>query len=403
MAEIIKTCDRYFKTRKKGLDYWHVPPAVRKDLLQFISELDMGKVNRGRRISESRQTKYLDLLKTPLEFFNKPTDSISHQDVERFEKALAADKIQSRLKKQPYTLSTKVDIRKALKIFLRWRVGEAKALDLVGWLDTRNKRKTPDYLSEPEIEKLLKGCNTAEQRFLVAVLFDSGARAEEFVNIRYEDVHLPEGQNNFVKITLKQEYSKTLGRTISLYWRYCTEAVQDYLKERIAAGIRAEDPVFAKNYDSMRMFLVRLGKRILGKHVHPHLLRHSSATYYAPKLNRQELCYRYGWRFSSNMPDIYISRAGMENKELDTKFSNVELGGLKDELAQLQQQTKIKDERIVSLQQNLNEMQKNMAMIAEVLAMKPTMKEVERALEKKRKAKVEIRREHKPSGSQPED
>jgi integrase/recombinase XerD len=349
------------------------------------TELDMGKVNRGRRISESRQTRYLDLLKTPLEFFNKPTDKLSHQDIERFEKALATDRIQTRLKGQAYASSTKVDIRKAIKIFLRWRLGQSKALDLVGWLDTRDVVKTPNYLSEQEIEKLFKACSTAEQRFLVAVLFDSGARAEEFINIRYEDVHLPEGQSNFVKITLKQEYSKTLGRTISLYWRHCTEAVRDYLNERIVAGIKAEDPVFAKNYDAMRMFLVRLGKRVLGKHVHPHLFRHSSATYYAPKLNRQELCYRYGWRFSSNMPDVYISRAGMENKELDTKFTNMELDGLKDELVQLQQQTKIKDERIISLQQNLNEMQKNLAMIAEVLAMRPTVKEVERVLEGKRR------------------
>ena len=35
------------------------------------------------------------------------------------------------------------------------------------------------------------------------------------------------------------------------------------------------------------------------------------------------------------MPDIYISRAGMENKDLDVKFTNTELGGLKDDLARL--------------------------------------------------------------------
>jgi len=38
------------------------------------------------------------------------------------------------------------------------------------------------------------------------------------------------------------------------------------------------------------------------------------------------------------MPDIYISRAGMENKELDQKSTRTELGGLKYDLARLQQQ-----------------------------------------------------------------
>jgi hypothetical protein len=132
------------------------------------------------------------------------------------------------------------------------------------------------------------------------------------------------------------------------------------------------------------MFLRRLGKRVLGKSIHPHLFRHSSATYYATKLNRQELCYRYGWRFSSNMPDIYISRAGMENKDLDVKFTNTELSGLKDDLARLQQQTKIKDERIAALQSTIENMQNHLAEIAEVLAMKPSVEAVQKALARKK-------------------
>jgi hypothetical protein len=251
-------------------------------------------------------------------------------------------------------------------------------------LDTHDHHKTPDYLTEAEVETLLKACNSAEQRFLVAVLFDSGARAEEFINIRLEDVRLPEGNEDFVKLTLKQEYSKTLGRTISLYWRQSLDAVRDYLKHRTTEGIKPGDPLYPKNYDTMRFFLARLGRRVLRKHVHPHLFRHSSATYYATKLNRQELCYRYGWRFSSNMPDIYISRAGMENKDLDVKFTNMELGSVKDDLTRLQQQNKIKDERIESLQGTIENMQQNIAMISELLAMKPTVAEVEKALARKK-------------------
>jgi len=380
----IRAHRRYLSTRKQGVSRWRVPAQVRREVLAFINDLDLGKVNRGKRISEGRQAKYLDSLKVPLEFMAKPTRKLKQKDIERFEKALKSDTIQSRLKQKPYAHSTKADIRKALKVFLRWRLGEAKALQLAGWLDTRYREKTPDYLTNQEIEKLFKACSTAEARYLVAVLFDSGARAEEFLNIRLEDVRLPEGKENFVKLTLKQEYSKTLGRTISLYWRHSLEAVRDYVQERMAAGLRSDEPVFAKNYDAMRMFLRRLGKRILGKSIHPHLFRHSSATYYATQLNRQELCYRYGWKFSSNMPDIYISRAGMENKDLDVKFTNTELSGLKDEFTRLQQETNIKDERIVALQKSIDQMQRNMAAISEVLAMKPTREEVEQVLKRKR-------------------
>jgi hypothetical protein len=35
----------------------------------------------------------------------------------------------------------------------------------------------------------------------------------------------------------------------------------------------------------------------------------------------EDLYLPYGWKFSSDMPDIYISRAGMESKNLDEKFT----------------------------------------------------------------------------------
>jgi len=362
---------------------WRVPQAVKREVLRFVEELELGKVNRGKKISPGRQLKYLDLLKRPLEFFKKPTDTITAKDVENFERALSTDKIMSSFKKTPYSLATKADMRRALKIYLRWRLGEATAISLAGWLDTREPTKTPDFLWEQEVEKLFKKCRDAEQRFIVAVLFDSGARAGEFINIRYEDVQLPEGKNNFVKIALKEEYSKTKGRTISLFWRHSLSAVQDYLQERIAKGMSSKDPVFLESYDSMRMFLNRLGGKVLKRPVHPHLFRHSSATYYASKLNRQELCYRYGWKFSSEMPDVYISRAGMENRELDEKFTNTELGQLKDELAKKDQADKIKDERIKELESAIEVLEKNVHTISKLLSAKPSIQAVERALKSK--------------------
>ena len=73
------------------------------------------------------------------------------------------------------------------------------------------------------------------------------------------------------------------------------------------------------------------------------MFRHTSATYYATKLNRQELCYRYGWKFSSDMPDVYISRAGMESKQLDEKFKATELEEL--EQAPVEEVEKVEEEK----------------------------------------------------------
>ena len=292
MTERIRIDHGSFESGKRKIEEWKVPKNVKAELLRFLDDLGLGKVNRGKRISPARQLKYLHALRAPLEFFNKPINRLTMRDIEDFERALGSGQLGNRFTGKPFAHSTQVDLRMLLKIFLRWRLGTAKSESLTGWLDTRYRPKTPDFLKEAEVERLYRNCRNAQQRFLVAVLFDSGARAEEFHNIRYQDIYLPEGKLNLVKIALKEEYSKTLGRTIALYWKWSLEAVKEYLVERIAEGIKPAEPVFRGNYAATRKFLQRLGRRVLKQSVHYHLFRHSSTTYYATKLNRQELCYR---------------------------------------------------------------------------------------------------------------
>ena len=311
---------------------WNISDNVKKELRDFLNDLGSGKVNKGVQVSQRTQVKYTSLLKSPLIYFNKSIAKLTKKDIEKYDKDLSTDKLMSE-KKKPFSLNMKKDIRIALRVLLKWKFGEAKSIELTDFFDMRDIKKTPDYLKVQEIEKLYKACKTEEERYIIAGLFDSGARAEEFMNIRYEDVQLPEGKDNFVKITLKEEYSKTEGRTISLYWDKSQEAVTDFLKERISQGIKTNEQVLTLTYDAVRSLILRLSLRVLKKPIHFHLLRHSSATYYASKLNRQQLCYRYGWKFSSDMPDVYISRAGMNNKELDEKFEGTEIGELKTQLS----------------------------------------------------------------------
>jgi len=336
--------NRNIEVRKEAVkNNWEISKDDKKDLIRFLEDLGLGQINRGKKISGTRQLKYLDMLKTPLEFLNKSSSKLNIKDIEKFDRDLTSNKILS-YKKKPYEVSTKADMRRMLKIYLKWKFGDNdKFKKLAGWLDTSEPKRTPDYLKEEDIIKLYKSCKTAKERYLIAVLFDSGARAEEFFNIRYEDVELPK-ENNFVKITLKSEYSKTDGRTISLFWGRSLEAVRDYLREREIEGIKNGEPVFKDSYDNMRIFLYRLGKKVLSRSIHAHLFRHSSATYFASKLNRQQLCYRYGWKFSSDMVDVYISRAGMNEKELEDKFTGTKMEEMNAILEREKQTNKIKQE-----------------------------------------------------------
>ncbi len=307
------------------LHKWKIPDSTKKEIKEFIEKARIGQVNEGKRLSERTLSKYLTLLKKTLEIINKQTSKITKEDVEKFDKKLSKKNLKS-----------VADYRIIFQIFLRWKVGLEKAQKISGWLDVKTKKKTPDYLSEQEVDKLFKNCKNPSERFLITLLFDSGARAEEFLNIRYEDIQMPEQNQNFIKITLKEEYSKTKGRTISLYWKHSLNAVKDFLGERINEGIKTDEQVFNnQTYNAIRFFLARLGQKILNKKITPHLFRHSSATYYATRLNRQELCYRYGWAFSSDMPDVYISRAGMESRELDEKFKATEIEEIEKQMEQM--------------------------------------------------------------------
>jgi hypothetical protein len=59
---------------------------------------------------------------------------------------------------------------------------------------------------------------------------------------------------------------------------------------------------------SLSRKICKLAEKVLKEPAHPHMLRHSSATYWAPKMNRYQLCAKYGWAFSRDMPDRYIER-----------------------------------------------------------------------------------------------
>lgn len=307
-------------------------PSEFKHINHFLKLLSLGEINKGKSVGERRQTKYIYLLSIFFSYLKKrPLLTFTKKNMQEFIDKLNKNKV-CKLNKTPYSDSTKQDIKIALRTYLKWRLPN-KYAQLTDWFDTRLKRTTPEYLSESEIEKLYNACSTVSDKFLVCVLFDVGLRAEEFLNIRFEDVIDPTDAFPYYKIDVKEEYSKTDGRTVGLYWKHSTKIVREYLAQ---CDKKANEPVYKKDYDAIRMFLTRLGQRILKKRVHFHLFRKSSATYYAPKLNRQQLCIRYGWKFSSDMPDIYIKRAGIDEEQVKDKILNTDLQKLESENQELQ-------------------------------------------------------------------
>ncbi len=330
-------------------------PNEQKDVFEYLRLCKLGQIGK-KNVSEKRVRKILDGLGVFFKHIKKP---INKKSLEDFKERLSNDKIK-KISGGNYASASKEDYMEIACRFIVWKYktkinswgSETKTFQ--EWFKIKAQKKTPETLKDSEVEKLINACRNPTEKFLIAVLVDGGQRAGEFINMRFEDIIEPTKDFPYYKIDVKEEYSKTEGRTIGLYLKHSTDAIRDYLKECDKSNLK--DQVFPHTYDNVRGFLRRLGLRALNRAIHFHLFRKTSATFYASRLNRQQLCIRYGWKFSSEMPDIYIKRAGVQEDEIKDKFVNTDLQKVEKENQELKTKQGIMDEEIETLK-NLVETQ----------------------------------------------
>ncbi len=330
-------------------------PKEAKDVFEYLRLCKLGQIGK-KSISEKRVRKILDGL---VVFFNNFQKPINKKSLEDFKERLVNDKIKKK-DGGDYSSASKEDYMEIASRLLVWKYrtkinswgSETKTFQ--EWFKIKARKKTPETLTEEEVEKLINACRNPTEKFLIAILVDAGTRAGEFINIRFEDIIEPTQSFPYYKIDIKEEYSKTEGRTIGLYLKHSAEGVRDYLNECDKSDLKKQ--VFSHTYDNTRVFLRRLGLRALGRPIHFHLFRKTSATFYASKLNRQQLCIRYGWKFSSEMPDIYIKRAGVQEDEIKDKFVNTDFEKIEKENQELKTRVGIIAEENKSLTLGLVEL-----------------------------------------------
>ena len=107
--------------------------------------------------------------------------------------------------------------------------------------------------------------------------------------------------------------------------------------------------------------LHRKSKIIPNKRVTPHILRHSSATYYANHLSHYQLCYRYGWSMASKMPNRYLDREGIFEQET-TKIIQT------NDISNLEKQNQLFKEEISHLKEFNQELSLQFNQLKEKLA-----------------------------------
>lgn len=107
--------------------------------------------------------------------------------------------------------------------------------------------------------------------------------------------------------------------------------------------------------------LHRKSKSILNKRVTPHILRHSSATYYANHLSHYQLCYRFGWSMASKMPNRYLDREGIFEQET-TKIIQT------NDISNLEKQNQLLKEEISHIKESNQELSIEFNLLKQKLA-----------------------------------
>jgi integrase/recombinase XerD len=131
------------------------------------------------------------------------------------------------------------------------------------------ERQLPDYLTEEELERLLKTARTPLEKVIITVLVSTGLRIDELLRLTLEDIDWKEGF-----VFAHREKTGMHG------WIPIEEKALSALREYIAwKKIKGKkSKIFPYKYGDIWRWLKELGKLSgLGDRLHPHILRHTAA------------------------------------------------------------------------------------------------------------------------------
>lgn len=327
---------------KKRLSNFKLKIKKNQELAQRFLELSELKG-----VKHNRILKYLTTLEQLEKWSNKSFDKITKEDMQKILLELQRGDLSEE------TINTYKTIIKT--IFKRLFGNDEDFPDSVRWI-RRNKVKTEvKYLTKEEVEKLARHCKDFRWQMMIKILFITGLRSEEFLNLKLSDIKR-KGDN----ISFVVRVSKTQSRIVPLldYQEEFLEYLEFHKKQ-----YDNEEFLFPIQYRTLWTGIRRYGERALGKKISPHWLRRSLATHLSEEgWPENSLRYYFGWAPASRTPAKYIFSSESlvlkpaESYRNETKSSRVskENKTLQEQIQQEQKERQKLQEQIQKLQEDLN-------------------------------------------------
>ena len=135
--------------------------------------------------------------------------------------------------------------------------------------------RLPEVLSLEEVETLIETASHIRNKAIIALLYSSGLRVGELVNLKAEDIYMsrmqvyvPQSKNYRDRFTILSSRALEL---LTEYWR-------SYPVKRDCFFVSSDEPHVPLKVSGVEMMLRHVRKEA-GIQVHPHTLRHSFASH----------------------------------------------------------------------------------------------------------------------------
>lgn len=254
---------------------------------QFL--LELGK----RGLSERRKMKYVILIRKLSAF---RLSRISKRNIDSFFFYLRDSKLSD---------DTKEDYWNMFRILVRWIRPKT---DLSGYkLRFRAKVKLPEeILTLDEVRRIILTFKSIRNRAMVSLLYDSGCRPSELLNLRKKDV-IFDSDGLIVMFN-----GKTGPRRIRIITTLDSDRlVKEYVQ------MSGNDPIWGKMTIERLNQIVKEQSQAIGinKRVCSYIFRHSRATHLASHLTEAQMKVYLGWSMSSKMVAVYVHLSGRDMDE----------------------------------------------------------------------------------------
>jgi integrase len=173
----------------------------------------------------------------------------------------------------------------------------------------RKKQRLPEALSREQVERLLEECGREdfELKVLVALLYETGARAGEILRLKGRDI---EFDQYGARVWIRKSKSEARVVRVSIY----SALLASLLEMKRPA---ADEAIFSREYNAYRTRLAKVWERagLPPTRRKFHILRHTRATELLKSrvFTEREMMLWFGWK-TRNMIDVY-AKVTMEDAD----------------------------------------------------------------------------------------